>query len=474
MLNSIKSRFFAWLLLIFSVIMTTFSLFLYFEIKKFSLQQIDSQLNSTLHTISSIILIEDSHGQLQMELWELSNVKTGEYAEKLSGRYYQILSIGGEVLARSPSLSLAEGYLPILEGTEEPEFRTVPGPDNYPLRLISQSIQLSSTKIIIEIGVSLKETYSFLASFRKVIALMLPVVFMACGLAGLIVTGRALRPIETFSSEISQITEENLKTRMEEKDLATELRPLASSFNSMLMRIEEAFTRQRQFLSDASHELRTPTSIIKSYCDVTLRKERSAPEYRDTLQKIQETVNRMCDIINRILIISRLDNKTIRLNPVRIDLMEVLKDVIRLVKPAALDRNIEVRLEGKSVNILGDKEGITEVFTNIVENAIKYNRPGGGVDIHIDEDNVQAIVAVKDTGIGIPAEEIPKIFDRFYRVDTSRGQTVGSGLGLSIVKGIIEAHGGKIDVESAVGKGSTFLVYLPFDTGERQEAGGEK
>lgn len=464
MFNSIKLRLFVWLLVIFTIIFTGFGIFLYYELKEFSLGQVDDQLKASLQTIGGIMLLEESHGQLQMELWELSNVKTGEYAERLSGHYYQMVSPAGEILTRSPSLGLANASLPVVEGTEEPTYQTITGPDNVPLRLISQSVRLSSVTLIIEIGDSLNDTYSLLASFRKIIVVVLPVIFMLSGLAGLIITGRALRPLKTFSSEIGLITEENLNTRIEESSVVTELKPLAESFNTMLIRIEGAFLRQQQFLSDASHELRTPTSIIKSYCDVTLRRDRTAPEYRDALRKVEETVNRMCDIINRILVMSRLDSKTIQLNPVRMDLMEVLKDVIRLVEPAALNRDIKTKLDGKSVTVLGDREGITEVFTNIVENAIKYNKPGGSVDVDIGEDNGRAMVTIKDTGIGIPAEEIPKIFDRFYRVDTSRGQTVGSGLGLSIVKGIVEAHGGKIEVESAVGRGSTFRVSLPKDS----------
>ena len=188
---------------------------------------------------------------------------------------------------------------------------------------------------------------------------------------------------------------------------------------------------------------------------------RTANEYRDAIHKIENTVNRMCDIINRILVISRLDTKTIQLKPVRIDLRDIMKDVLKLIEPSAINREIRIRLQERSIVIRGDREGLTEAFTNIVENAIKYNKPEGSVDISIEEDNDRVIISVTDTGIGIPAEEIPKIFDRFYRVDISRGTTVGSGLGLSIVKAIIEAHNGKIEVDSAVGKGSTFRVFLP-------------
>lgn len=158
---------------------------------------------------------------------------------------------------------------------------------------------------------------------------------------------------------------------------------------------------------------------------------------------------------------SRLDTKTIQLKPVRIDLIDIMRDVLKLVEPAAARKEIKIKLDGGNSVIHGDREGITEVLTNVVENAIKYNRQNGNVDIDVSENAEWGIVTVRDTGIGIPAEEVPKIFDRFYRVDASHGQTAGSGLGLSIVKAIIEAHGGKIDVESAVGQGSTFRIFLP-------------
>ncbi|MDO8426358.1 MAG: HAMP domain-containing sensor histidine kinase, partial [Deltaproteobacteria bacterium] len=213
--------------------------------------------------------------------------------------------------------------------------------------------------------------------------------------------------------------------------------------------------------SDASHELRTPTSIIKSFCDVTLARDRASNDYKEALRKIGDTVNRMCDIINRILVISRLDNKTILFKPVKIDLMDLMKDVLKLIEPSAANKGVGIKLGGRGVTVKGDREGLTEVFTNIVENAIKYNKPQGSVNIDVSENPEQAAVTVEDTGIGIPEGEKEKIFDRFYRIDASRGVTVGSGLGLSIVRTIIEAHGGTVEVKSELGKGTAFTVTLP-------------
>lgn len=461
MFNSIKLKLFTWILIIFSFILTGLGIFLYFELKDFVMIQVDHQLYASLQTIADVMLIEESHGQLQMELWELANVKRGEYAEKLSGHYYQITSPTGEVLSRSPSLWLANVTLPIAKGSEVSHFETINGPKNIPLRITYQTMNFSLGPLTLQMGDALDDTYEILENFRNIIIFTLPVVFIIAGFGGLLITSRTLRPLKTFSSKIGQITEKNLGDRVDESGLDNELQPLAISFNKMLGRIEEAFARQRQFLSDASHELRTPTSIIKSYCDVTLNKERTAPDYRNALSKIGDSVNRMCDLINRILVISRLDTKTMQIRPARVNLNLILKDVIKLLEATAANKETTINLTDKDVIVSCDREAITEVLTNLTENAIKYNKQGGSINIDISEDNNWVITTVEDTGIGIPSEEIPRIFDRFYRVDTSRGQTTGSGLGLAIVKEIIEAHGGKIEVNSAVGKGSTFRVYLP-------------
>lgn len=461
MFKSIKLKLFVWFLLIFSVLLTGLGIFLYLELKGFVKSQVDHQLTVSLQTISDVMLIEESHGQLQMELWELANVKRGEYSEKHSGHYYQITSASGEILSRSPSLSKGNSLLPILKGTDVPQFETIIGPDKEPLRVSYQAMNFSLGTLTLTMGDSLEDSLEILEDFRNIIIFTLPIIFIVAGLGGLLITSRTFAPLKSFSTKIGQITEENLSERVDEKGLDTELKPLAVSFNKMLGRIEEAFARQRQFLSDASHELRTPTSIIKSYCDVTLSRERSAKDYRDALNKVGESVNRMCDLINRILVISRHDTKTMQIRPSIVNMGDIIKDVLRLLETTAANKEVNMTYTDRSIIVSCDRESITEVLTNLAENAIKYNKQGGSINIELSEDLNWVITTLKDSGIGIPSEEIPKIFDRFYRVDTSRGLTTGSGLGLSIVKAIIEAHQGKIEVESAIGKGSIFRVYLP-------------
>src|SRR3989337_365248 len=461
MMNSIRIKLVIWFLIVFSLVFTSLEVFLYYKLESIIVSTTDDHLRSTIDTIAGLLALEDDHGQLEMELIELAHSAKGDYAEKLSGRYYQVVDSKGEILSRSPSLVLADEKLPVVTNASTSKFETVIGPNGTPIRLVSHSYQFSKGLLTVQAGDSIADTYKLLRSFKKAVIISYPIIFFLCGIGTYLITGWALRSIRVFSASIDQITDKDLSTRIDEVNSADELKGLAGSFNTMLKRLEMSFNRQRQFLSDASHELRTPTSIIRSYCDVTLNRERSVDEYKDVLRKISDAVNRMCNIINRILTISRFDNNVVSFRPVRIDIKEMIEDVLKLVEPNAASRGIKISSAGNDVFINGDREGLTEVFSNIVENAIKYNKPEGTIDIHINEVNGYAIINVTDTGIGIPEDEIRKIFDRFYRVDASRGQTVGSGLGLSIVRAIVESHSGKIDVESAVGQGSTFRGFLP-------------
>lgn len=465
MFNSIKLKLVIWFVIVFSIFFAGLEIFLYTKIEDLTIELADEHVHAELETLANLMAIEEAQGHLEDELQELATAVTGVYAEKLSGHYYQILSPDGTVLVQSPSLALAGESLPSVRESKEPVFTTITGPGGEQVRMITQSYDFAIGRLTFQAADSLEETEGLMGSFRKTVLAIFPAVFLACILGVYLITGWALKPLRSFSVKVGEITEENLNEQLEEQGMTAELKPLAASFNKMLGRLDESFSKHKQFLSDASHELRTPTSIIKSFCEITLGRERGAPEYRDALKKINETVNRMCDIINRILVISRIDSKTIQFNPVKIDLMDLMKDVKKLIGQSAVQKGVALSLDGAPVMVKGDREGLTEVFTNIVENAIKYNRPGGSVNVSVGEYMGSALVSIEDTGIGIPESELEKIFDRFYRVDASRSVTVGSGLGLSIVKTIIEAHGGRIEVKSRPGKGSTFMVSLPVRNG---------
>ncbi len=462
MFNSIKIKIIIWCLAIFSIVFAGLEVFLYYELEGVAIGFVDEHIRSEMETMASILKIEMRHGQLETELVELSLAAKGKYVKKFSGRYYQILSSKGEIITTSPSLYRAKKNLPIVPATAAGIFYTVDGPKGQPMRLLSRSVDFGDRVLIFQVADSLAYTYRLVRTFRRVVFVIYPVVFLICAIGIYLMTKWALTPMRDFAAKISHITEKNLYERIDEKHRPIELKALTSSFNTMLGHLESSFERKKQFLSDASHELRTPTSVIKSYCDVMLTRERSGEVYKDALVKISLTVNRMAELINRILVISRIDSNSAELKPVRLNVEGMIKDVFRLVEQAASLKRISLRVDGPDVVIVADRDGIFEVFTNLVENAVKYNHEGGRVVVHISAKDEFCEVSVEDTGIGIVEKDLENIFKRFYRTDASRGLTVGSGLGLSIVSAIVKAHNGHIDVESEKGRGSKFKVFLPL------------
>jgi len=461
MISSIKAGLVGWFIAVSSAVLIVLGFLLYFQLSEIVIGSVDSHLDSEMQFIAGLVRIEAEQGPLETELLEFSQAAVGEYSVSLSGHYYQIIAPDGKLLVRSPSLSLTNEFLPLEAKSPVPSYRTILGPQRVPLRILSQSFQLPSGTITIQSADSLETSYQLLGSFRKILLIVFPALMIVSGIGVWLLADRSLRPLMIFSNQIGQITERNLNQRVEERRTRKELKPLAIGFNTMLGRLGDAFSKQGQFLSDASHELRTPTSVIKSTCDVILHKDRTLAEYQEALRSISTNVDRMAEIINRILEISRLDARTFSLVTIEINLLSLLADVVKLLEPSASHRQIAILISGAPQPVRADRERLTEAFLNIVDNAIKYNHPGGRVDIEVTRSDREVLIAVTDTGIGISVSDREKIFDRFHRLESGRHLAAGSGLGLSIARTIVEAHAGRIEVRSEPGKGSQFLVHLP-------------
>ena len=456
-LSSIKGRLLALFLSAFFVVLTGLGFFLYNKLEGIVIGSIDNHLHSEVQLIAGLLETEEEGFEL-----ELSEAAVGDYSVSLSGHYYQVVLPDGRIIARSPSLSIPDATLPVVKKTGfEPLYTTIKGPRGEPLRLLAQSFRLpAGGLVIVEAAESLEEAEELLRLFRNTLLVVFPAVFIISGLGVLFITVWSLKPLERFSHKIGTITERNLNERIEETP-CSELRGLAKSFNTMLSRLEESFERQKRFFTDASHELRTPTAVIKSVCDVTLSRKRSAAEYEEALLKIKRATEKLSELITRVLEVSRLESKVSSLKFEDVELYSLTTDVIRLLEPSATDNGITINLDGERVTIRADRERLSEAIKNIVDNAIKYNRTGGRVDVSVRSADGRAVITVRDTGIGIPQDKVGRIFERFYRVEESRGVS-GTGLGLSIVKTIIDAHRGSIEVESELGKGTTFKVVLPL------------
>ena len=273
---------------------------------------------------------------------------------------------------------------------------------------------------------------------------------------------RAIRPIEDISATATQISSSDLSQRIAITDAESELGQLATILNSTFNRLDNAFAQQRQFISDAAHELRTPVSVILTQTQSTLNKERSPAEYRETLESCQRAGQRMRKLIEALLGLARLDAGHASGKREPLDLSRCASECLDLVRPLASERKITLHSELGSSFCTGDSEQLTLVITNLLSNAIHHSHEGGQVRVSTRYEAPVVIITVSDNGTGIAPEHLPHIFERFYRADAARTSSQGrTGLGLAITKSIVEAHGGTIEVASEPGKGSSFTVRLP-------------
>lgn len=275
------------------------------------------------------------------------------------------------------------------------------------------------------------------------------------------ISSRAIRPVENISATAVKISAGDLSQRINSAEMEGELGQLAAVLNSTFARLEAAFAQQKQFASDAAHELRTPVSVILTQTQTALNREREAGEYKQTVEACQRAAQRMKKLIGALLELARLDAGQEQMKRLRFDFSKTVGDCVDVIKPLADERQVNLERTLSPVEIQGDSERLAQTVTNLLSNAIQYNHDGGVVKISTRAENGMAVLIVSDTGQGIPAEDLPRIFERFYRADRSRSSG-NAGLGLAISKAIISAHGGTIDVASEENVGTTFTLRLPL------------
>lgn len=285
---------------------------------------------------------------------------------------------------------------------------------------------------------------------------------LVVGLAGgWWLVSRSLNPISNISATAVKISAGDLSQRINVAEAESELGQLAAVLNSTFARLEAAFAQQKQFASDAAHELRTPVSVILTQTQTALNRERDAASYKLTVEACQRAAQRMRKLIESLLALARFDAGQEVLKQMPFDLAKTLSECAELVQPLADQRGVKISIEVKPLAIAGDPERIAQVVTNLLTNAIQYNQPEGEVRVKLASENGLAVLTVADTGQGIAAEDLPRVFGRFFRADSSRTGAGNAGLGLAISKAIVEAHGGTIEVSSAEETGTTFTVRLP-------------
>ncbi len=366
---------------------------------------------------------------------------------------------GGEISrsANAPDIgTLMESKFPV-SVNPPPRLRKPPEPVNFKnFREIFQILPDKRITVGCSIAPELKELR---LTGLKLTAVGGIILFL--GLAGgWWIASRAIRPIAAISATAVKISAGDLSQRINVAEAESELGQLAAVLNSTFARLEAAFAQQRQFTSDAAHELRTPVSVMLTQTQTTLNREREAADYKQTVEACQRAAQRMRKLIESLLALARLDAGQEILKRLRFDFFKTVADGVALMKPLADGRGVKIFTELSPLEITGDSERLAQVVTNLLMNAIQYNREGGQVRVKLESQNSLALLTVSDTGGGISAEDLPRVFERFYRANKARSSG-NTGLGLAISRAIVEAHGGTLEVSSAENVGTTFTVHLP-------------
>jgi heavy metal sensor kinase len=358
---------------------------------------------------------------------------------KLRGDFVAVTE-GPRVLAAKPSLPLQE-----VSGER--------------WRLAERRVTLGGIEYRVVVAATLDPIHAALAALRRDLAVGLPVALLLAGIGAWLVATRVLRPLESVAAQAQRITEHSLNTRIEAEGAAAELEVVIASFNDLLGRLDRSFEAMRRFVADASHELRTPVSVIRGEADVSLSRERTAEEYRESLEVVLDEARRLSVLVEDLLNLARADSGRVRLEIHEFYLNELLAECCRKVRAAGL--TIEC-VPGSDVQFRGDEVLLRRLMMNLLDNAVRYTPQGGRVTVSLEAADDWVCIRVADTGIGMAPGEERRVFERFYRTDEARARAAGGfGLGLSIVRWIAEAHRGSAECTSELGRGSVFAVKLP-------------
>ena len=472
MASSIKAKIISYYLTVLLVMLIGLGLFLYISLGKIVYDSIDSSLLSRAKALATLINESDSETE-----FDFSDESMWDYHSPQSKSFFQIIHSNGVPVEKSASLgNLA---LPYRAGPRQTSFTTT-NLRGQAVRVVTfylakerrsnnskqeSGVKVARDDLIIQCAERIQEQIKVIRDYALVLVLAILLVMLISAAGAFFITRAALKPLQAISAKVGRMSEANLSERIHLDNIPVELKVLSTSFNHTFDLLESSFNRQKQFTSDAAHELRTPLSVILSQSEITLRKERSRDEYKHALMAVKEAGKLMSALVTRLLALARLSADKTEIKKEPIDVLLIIDKAVQLLKTNSERNGIRVRVAPtrQPAIIEGDAAAILELLVNILDNAIKYNIPHGKIDICIEKKDAFLVIQIQDTGIGIDEDDLDHLFERFYRADKSRSRKIdGVGLGLSICREITRLHGGRITIQSQREKGSTVRVFLPF------------
>jgi two-component system OmpR family sensor kinase len=343
-------------------------------------------------------------------------------------------------------------------------FETISFSTDYPVRVLTAPVIADGRVInLVRVGMSLENMHKTKQRFLLIMAGVFPFALLLSGGGGWLLARRALRPVDTMTQSAQKISGEHVKERLPVSGSGDELDRLAATLNDMLDRLDDSINQMRRFSADASHELQTPLTILKGEMEVALRQPRSAEEYQQVLLSGLEEIARINHLVEGLLLLARADAGVLQLDLQKIELRELIEELCSQMQSIADSHSVALHCDlPQAVSAEGDREHLRRLLLNLIDNGIKYTRPGGSVTVALHADGQTATVRIADTGIGLPKDQLQEIFSRFHRAPEARVEDgKGVGLGLNIALSIAKAHHGTIGVESEPGQGSIFSLRLP-------------
>ncbi len=451
----IRWRLTLWYMLSFSAILLLLTGFLYWQVQRSLLAQIDSGLQ--LAATQALVNIDKDNGRLAFQNLENSPELSRRLSDDIgifllspAGSVWQQLGHDTEIPPLTPT-----GGLHTLND----------GDDSW--RIYGEIISLSGQPVgWLMVAQSLEPVTTTLLALTFRMLWALPLALLLAGAGGYFLAGRALQPIDDITRTAQAIHASDLNRRISYTGPADEVGRLAATFDAMLDRLQAAFIRERRFTGDAAHELRTPLAALKGRIGVTLSQQRQPQQYVETLREMEGQVDRLIRLSNDLLFMARLDQGQMAQSMECIDVAHLIGAVVDQVRPLAVVKAISLtETVPAGLMLQGDMDLLIRLFLNLLDNAVKYTSKNGRVIVSAAQDKTDLRITIADTGPGIAPEHLPYLFERFYRAETARsrmeGDTGGGGLGLAIAYEIARAHGGQLYVDSQLGQGTTFTVLFP-------------
>lgn len=444
MLSSLRARLLLWYTLILAVVIATFAATVCYLFWRSLVEDIDQGLQASAAGLVQG-LRPTASGDFDLILPAEYRQTDGTTAPPQT--YYAVWNREGELVDRSPGE--VDVPMPPVAGARTREGRrelAVTGP-GAALVLVGRDLTDAQRDVLAFAGTAA-------AGGLAALAVSL--------LGGWFLVGRALAPVTRISQAAAAMVAGDLTARIAVERTENELEQVALALNQAFDRLHLAVENERRFTADASHELRTPLATIAAEIEWALARDRSAAEYRRCLETARRAADRMRRVVERLLTLARADSADVSLQRAPVGLAPVVSDALAVVQPLAEQKRVTIDTQLGAAMVVGDRDRLTDLVTNLFSNAIQYNRDGGHVSVEVWPEGAEACLRVRDTGTGISADDLPRVFERFYRADKARTtDSGGAGLGLAIAKWIVEAHGGRIACTSTAGQGTEILVRLP-------------